>query len=101
MRRSEKKPSAQEEKVKSLLIEAGQRKRAAKEINFFLKNFKGKSLIQLLPVLLRRSNRTTVLVALERIERNQKKELSHEDHVFLKEIRDQLEESDDSSKMPV
>lgn len=83
-----------EEQIKAVLSKAAERKRANRVIDSFLSQFRGKSLVQILPVLVRRcSSRLVVGVALERIERRWK-ELSAEDQIFVSQVRASLGKQD-------
>lgn len=79
-----------EEKIKEVLSEAAKRKRANKVINNLLKQFKGKSLIQILPALSRHSSPEVVRVAIERIRNNKTRKPTPGDLAFLREIEESL-----------
>jgi hypothetical protein len=79
------------EQEKAVVSEAAERKRANREIDHILVQFHGKkSLIQVLPVLVRRCTKAAVKVALERIEKRWDT-LSHDDKIFVLQIKDSLE----------
>ncbi|MDD2732176.1 MAG: hypothetical protein PHI53_03205 [Candidatus Pacebacteria bacterium] len=85
-------PKEKEERVKKILSEAAERKRINKVIDSFLRQFRGKSLIQILPVLEKHCSIEIVELAVERIEKNQRKKLTIEDMAFLKEVKARLAE---------
>jgi hypothetical protein len=71
--------------------EETRKKRANRVIKSFMRDFPGRSLLQLLPVIQRRcSDPSVVKVAVARIERNQAKELSYEDRLFLEEFKREI-----------
>jgi len=91
-----KPPSNKEKVVKQNLGEAAQRKKARRVIRSFQRQFPGKSLLQLLPVIARHcSSKEVIREIVERIEQNQGKELSFEDRRFLEEIKKGLEKDEE------
>tara|TARA_Y100000310_G_C20318365_1_gene639539 strand:+ start:176 stop:487 length:312 start_codon:yes stop_codon:yes gene_type:complete len=81
-----------QERVKKICQEAEALKRAKQIIATLQKRFPDKSLLQLLPVLLKHSGKAVTKVALERIKRNQAGKLSPEDQVFLQKVEKELSE---------
>ncbi len=83
--------------IKEKLEQVHRRKRANRVIRNFLKQFPNKSLIQILPVLIRRCSDIFVAkVAIERIERNQKEKLSFDDRMYLKKIKSFLKPKEET-----
>jgi len=80
----------EEERIKEVILAATQRRRANKEIDCILKQFRGKRIIDLLPVIKRRFSRNVLTVALERVERK-RYELGNKDAIFLAEFKASLE----------
>lgn len=66
------------------------RKRAEDSIRFLQNEFREKSLIQLLPIIIRQGGRLAALVAIGRIERNQANKLSLNEQVFLEKTKAEL-----------
>lgn len=86
----------QTEEIKRILISATQKKKAERVINSFLKQFPGKSLIQILPVLIKRcSDKTIIRTAIERIE---KQDLVPDDQYWLEGIKNQLKQSEQTKR---
>ena len=85
-----KKPK--EEKIKEVLSEAAQKDRANKEIKALHNQFRGKRLIDLLPVIKRRCSRYVVEIAVERIERK-KDELNPTDRIYFEGFKQELEQN--------
>ncbi len=82
-----------ERAVKQELTEAVQRKRINRVIKSFQEQFRDKSLLQLLPAMIRRcSSKEVIREVIRRIEQNQGKKLSLEDQGFLEEMKKGLEE---------
>ena len=81
-----------EQKIKEVLTDAVRRKRANREIDALLKQFRGKRIIDLLRVIkLRIPNSLTV--ALERVERKQYK-IGSKDAIFLAEFKASLDKAE-------
>lgn len=76
-----------EEKPK---ISAEDRKRANRSISSLLQQFPGKSILQILPILVRYQDWVAVRVAVERIEQHQAHKLTPEDRVYLEEVKSQI-----------
>ena len=74
-----------------LNLSAEEIKEAEHRIKGLLKEFPEKSLIQILPILVKEENWNAVRVAIARIERNQSKKLTPEDRIYLKEIKEELQ----------
>lgn len=88
-------PSDKEKAVRQKLEEAAKRKRTEKVIRTFQRQFPGKSLLQLLPVMSRHcSSKEVIRRVIERIEQNQGKGLSFEDRCFLEGIKKGLREDE-------
>lgn len=88
-------PPNNEEAVKQTLEEAALRKKTDQVIRSFQRQFPGKSLLQLLPVIVRHcSNKEVIRRVIKRIEQNQRKRLSLEDQGFLRGIKKGLEENE-------
>ena len=88
--------SPEEDAIKKAFEERNRIEKANRVISGFMKQFPGKSLIQILPVLIRYcSDKTIAKIAIERIERNQGEKLSFEDRAFLKEVKSQLERNEE------
>ena len=81
-----------EQKVKDVLLTAVQRRRANKEIDCLLKQFRGRRIIDLLPVIKFRFP-DILVVALERVEGKQY-ELGSKDAIFLAKFKADLEKSE-------
>ncbi len=79
-----------EDKVKQILSDAVQRRRANQVIDNLLGQFKGKSILQLLPVIKRRCARSVLDVAIERVERR-KNALKITDQIFLAQFKANLD----------
>lgn len=91
--------SKKDEAVKQKLTEAAQRKKVKRVIASFQMQFPGKSLLQLLPVIVRRcSSKEVIREVIKRIEQNQGKKLSFEDQEFLKEIKKGLEDEKEEER---
>ncbi len=71
-------------------IRGGDRKRANGDINNLLKEFPEKSILQILPLLVKSCNWNAVRVAVARIERNQADKLRSEDCCYLREVKELL-----------
>lgn len=80
-----------EEQIKELLLTAAQRRRANKEIDFLLRRFSGKRIVDLLPAILRRCSKDALEVAIERVERR-KDDLSRDDVVFFEQFKSSLKD---------
>ena len=87
-----------EQKIKEVLSDNAQRRRANKEIDYLLTRFRGKRLIQILPAIKRQVikgdfPKYILDVALERVERKHH-ELGSEDAIFLAQFKASLEKSE-------
>lgn len=83
---------ARGQKIKEAFLTAQKRRRANKEIDSLLKQFRGKRIIDLLPVIRHRFP-GILEVALERVERKQY-EIGSEDAIFLAKFKASLEKSE-------
>lgn len=86
-------PLDEEERlIQQLAFETARRKTAERSIRHIQRQFPKKSLIQLLPVILKYCGPFAAELAIERIERNQGDKLTPEDRFFLQEVKTQLKE---------
>jgi hypothetical protein len=74
------------EKIKEVLSDAAQRKRANRELNNVLQQFKGKNILDLLPAIARRCSKAALRVAIERVERRQN-DLNRDDFAFFEKFK--------------
>lgn len=85
----------QKRKEEESKISPAGRKIANQTISGLLKEFPGKSIIQILPILVRKTDWSAVQVAVERIEKSQSKKISIEDIVYLNEVKSQLRQAEE------
>lgn len=85
------------EEIEKDKISPAQRKNANEAIRNLLDEFPGKSIIQILPILVKREDWIAVQVAIERIERSQSKKLSIEDIIYLNEVKSQLSQTEEKT----
>ena len=83
----------EEKKLDKALLEQAERKRAKRSISHLQKQFPNKSLIQLIPVILKYGGPFAAKIAIERIKRNQKDSLTADERIFIMEVQERLEES--------
>ena len=84
-----------QEVIKAFVQQTAENKKADRVIKSFQKQFPSKSLLQLLPVMIRRcSNKKIIKKVVERIERNQGEKLSPDDQGFLNQVKKGLEENE-------
>lgn len=89
-------PKKPEDKIKDVLLDAAKRRRANKEIDNLLRQFKGKkAIVELLPAIKRRCSRNALRVAIERVERR-RDGLSLENLMFFEEFKALLEKEEQS-----
>ena len=81
--------------IKKVLTDASRRRRANREIDALLKQFKGRRIIDLLPAIERRCSTDVLKVAVERVERR-RDELSLEDLMFFEGFKASLKEKGQS-----
>ncbi len=75
-----------------LKISAKDRKRANRSISNLLQQSPEKSILQILPILVKYEDWDTVRVAVDRIEEHQKRKLTLEDLIYLKKVKEKLQQ---------
>ncbi|MFH1656677.1 MAG: hypothetical protein ABH956_02800 [Candidatus Nealsonbacteria bacterium] len=84
-----------QEVIKGFFQQTAENKKADKLIRNLQGQFPGKSLLQLLPVMIRRyGDKKIIKKVVERIERNQGDKLTLEDRAFLNQVKKGLEENE-------